>query len=214
MGEVVQYLHDLSRFIVCTPGKMSTSYLPMLQQEYAQVFRAQEPDAPSQGLAMIQQDTQDLPAKENQRFPSNQVYICEAIGEWGLKLDRLALMSSIMVNTNRLERRYSDVDTAGELEERGMLMIHELMRMIVDRVDFIDRQKFETRYDLSWQQEEHNQTPLQRNSVTEINNTNHVKREETPRRDTTGSGLSTPQYRSMSSDRSDDIVDLTYNQSN
>lgn len=187
--------------------------MPVLQHEYNQAYDEQEQDASSQEHDIIERDTQGLPAKENQRFPSDGIYICEAIGEWGLKLDRLALMSNIMVNTNRLERRYPHVDTAGELEERGMVLIHELMRMIVDRVDFINRQTFETRYNLKWQQEEHGQTPQQSSSVAETNNNaNHLKREETSRRDTADSGSSTLQYRSMSSDPSEDTVDLTSNQ--
>ncbi|KAK4511554.1 uncharacterized protein ATC70_012769 [Mucor velutinosus] len=217
VGAVVEYLHELRRYIICTPGKLSSTYMPMLQKEYSQVYDGEQ-DALSEGHAMAQQNnerTQGLPAKESQRFPAHEVYICEAIGDWGLMLDRLALMSSIMVNTNRLERRYPHVDTAGGLEEQGMVMIHKLMRMIVERVDFVNRQQFEARYDLNWQQEqEHEQTSQQRSGITESNKANHVKREETPRRDTTGSGSSTPHYRSMSSDRSEGTVDLTSNQPN
>lgn len=220
VSEVVQYLHDLRRYIICTPGKLSTSYMPMLQKEDSPIENEQEPEAQAEGdvLMMLQNNEpiQGLPAKESQRFPLNEVYICEAIGEWGLKLDRLALMTSIMVNTNKLERRYSNVLTAGDLEEHGMAMIHDLMRMIVDRVDFVNRQKFETRYDLNWQMELE-QAPQQNQShqsITDSSTTNHIKREESPRSNSTSSGSSTPQYRSMSSDRSDATMDLTLNQPN
>ncbi|GAN04282.1 hypothetical protein MAM1_0059d03742 [Mucor ambiguus] len=218
--EVIQYLHDLRRYIIYTPGKMSSAYMPMLQKGDSQGCDEHGQGTEDHGMPQRQahEHKQGLPAKENQRFPSHEVYICEAIGEWGLKLDRLALMSSVMVNTNRLERGYSHVDTVGDLEEHVMVMLHGLKRMIVDRVDFVSRQQFEARYDLNWQAEEqeaYEQTPQQNHhqlsSISESINSNHVKREETSSRDTTGSGASTPQYRSMSSNHSDGTVDLTSN---
>lgn len=193
--------------------------MPMLQKEDSQACNDadQEQGTDAHNIQQQQQDNQHthgLPAQESQRFPSHEAYICEAIGEWGLKLDRLELTSSIMVNTNRLERRYPRVDTVGELEYQGLKMIHELMQMVADRVDFVSRQQFEARYDLNWQEteeEEHEQTSQQR-STAESSNANHVKRQEAFRRDTsTGSGSTTPPYRSMSSDRSDSTVDLTPN---
>ncbi|CEP12871.1 hypothetical protein [Parasitella parasitica] len=131
--EVIRYLDCLRLFIIMTPGKLSETYMPMLVWE-------DEHDVHNHGL----------PARKDARFPSDQVYICEAIGDWGLRLDNLALISSIMVNTNKLERKYPHVTTPGDLEQHALRMIDELRRMVQGRIDFINRQKFEARYNLDW----------------------------------------------------------------
>ncbi|KAI8639971.1 hypothetical protein BD408DRAFT_370687, partial [Parasitella parasitica] len=133
VAEVIRYLDSLRRFIIMTPGKLSETYMPMLH-------RGGEHDM----------HHQDLPASKSERFPKYEAYICEAIGDWGLKLDSLALISSIVVNTNRLERKYPHVNSPGDLEQLALGIIHELRGMVQDRIDFVNRQKFEARYDLDW----------------------------------------------------------------
>lgn len=204
--EVVAYLNSLRQYLINTPGKLSRSYIPMLdrgtdEETYIQV----------------------LPAKKNQRFPPNTFYICEAIGDWGLKLDNIALLTNIMINTNRLERKYPNINSPGDLEDRAFTLMHDLIRMLQDRTYFINRQKFEERYGLNW-------TPCnaqsQLNSVSINNHTLIIKEEATTNgfRQQSSSGSNTPtanssmansdqRYRSASQESTAPTIDLTQERS-
>ncbi|KAI8647038.1 hypothetical protein BD408DRAFT_409108 [Parasitella parasitica] len=160
IAEVISYLDNLRRFIILTPGKLSEVNMPMLHREIKNDIH-----------------NQSLPARQNKRFPDSNAYVCEAIGDWGLKLDNLALISSVMVNTNRLKRGYSHINSPGDLEQFALEMIHELRRMVQDRVDFVNRQTFEARYGLGWTSK--NAQILQESALPDNGHyTNNVKTEE------------------------------------
>jgi hypothetical protein len=193
---VVDYLNSLRRYLINTPGKISDSYIPMLGSGIEE-----------------ETDMQVLPAKKNQRFPPNTFYICEAIGSWGLKLDNIALLTNIMINTNRLERKYPNINSPGDLEDRAFTLMHNLMRMIQDRTHFINRSKFEARYNLSWTTS-HAHPEL--NSVSIDNHILTIKEEA----NTNGSGSNTPtanssmtnsdqRYCSVSQESTAPTIDLT-----
>lgn len=203
---VVDYLNSLRQYLINTPGKISDSYIPMLGSGTEE-----------------ETDIQVLPANKNQRFPPDIFYICEAIGDWGLKLDNIALLTNIMINTNRLERKYPNINTPGDLEDRAFTLMHDLMRMLQNRTHFINRQKFEARYDLSWTT---SNAQSQLNNVA-INSPTLIIKEEIT---TNGSGQqslsgsNTPtanssmansdqRYRSASQESTAPTIDLTREQS-
>ncbi|CEP12585.1 hypothetical protein [Parasitella parasitica] len=137
IAKVISYLDNLRQFIIRSPGVPNESNMPMLH-------RGTEYDL----------HYQSLPARKNERFPVDEAYICEAIGDWGLKLDNLALISSVMINTNRLKRKYPKIDSPGDLEHLALEKVHEIRRMVQGKVDFVNRQIFEALYTLDWTDED------------------------------------------------------------
>lgn len=137
--DVLDYLHELRFYVINTPGKFSASYLPQLKDS-----RQREEMEPSNPLL------HQIPASKILRFPNKQVFLCEAIGLWNLHLDWLQLGCNIMINTNRLERKYPDYETAGQLESYILQMINTLLQQLEAKTDFISQEVFESRYDLTW----------------------------------------------------------------
>lgn len=145
VSKVVQYLHDLRRFIIDTPGKYGISYLPRLE-DIAELLPT---DLTVTGTT-DNNGSLNIPASKEHRFPYEICYICEAIGDWSLKLDKLALAANIMVNPSRLERKYPDLETAGDLEHYAIVVINQLLHMLSDRESFVNQEIFEELYGLQW----------------------------------------------------------------
>jgi hypothetical protein len=183
---VVEYLHELRQFIIDTPGKYGASYLPRLEEiaaaeiGFTVVDGILEEEGSRSHNAPICKDRSDslgshnLPASKDSRFPSDSSYICEAIGDWSLRLDKLALAANVMVNTNRLERKYRDFDTAGDVELYAIVSINQLLQMIHDHVSFINRDVFEQRYGLQWLENEEGMMQAE-DEQEELNKEEHVE---------------------------------------
>jgi hypothetical protein len=146
VSKVVEYLHELRKFIIETPGKYGASYLPRLEDIAEPQVDFTVVDAPGSSS----NGSHNIPASKDNRFPDEICYICEAIGEWGVRLDKLALAANIMVNPNRLERKYPDFDTAGVLEHYAIVSINQLLHMVHENVSFVNQEVFEERYGLKW----------------------------------------------------------------
>lgn len=152
VDDVIDYLHEVRTYVINTPGKFSASYMPKLKDN-----RHQDVVEPSSPLLF------GIPASQNSRFPVDKVYLCEAIGECSQLLDRLQLACNIMVNTNRLERKYPEFDTAGRLEFYVLELISNMLQYIETREDLITQQIFENRYDLNWSGTPNNKETLLNN---------------------------------------------------
>lgn len=83
------------------------------------------------------------------RFPED-AHVCEAIGGWGLRLDRLALSLLLLHEPARLERAYPHTTTPGEAEIAVLDMIDDILRAVETYEDVFTRESFENRYDLQW----------------------------------------------------------------
>ncbi|KAI7901674.1 uncharacterized protein BX663DRAFT_513646 [Cokeromyces recurvatus] len=138
---VIEYLHELRRFIIETPGKYSASYLPQLIKTTSDTIV----DSTSFYI---------LPASRNKRFPSDMIYICEAVGDWSLKLDNLALAANIMVHTNRLDRKYPNFQEPGQVEYYALKLINELLSTIASQKNLCNQFIFEDKYGLQWDEED------------------------------------------------------------
>ncbi|ORE06209.1 hypothetical protein BCV72DRAFT_228662 [Rhizopus microsporus var. microsporus] len=124
---IASFLHELRQYIINTPGKFSATYLPKPPKS-------------------------ELPASVNERFPGAEGWLCEAIGDWNAKFDCLLLAANVMVNVNRLDRKYPEYKTAGDAEYYCILSINELLHMIAspELGEVIKQSAFEQRYALEW----------------------------------------------------------------
>ncbi|KAI9343682.1 hypothetical protein BD770DRAFT_463822 [Pilaira anomala] len=124
--DLTTYLHDLRRYIIETPAKMSETHAPKLPERL-------------------------VPANKNEQFPAETTFLCEGHNEWKLQLDKLQLAVSVMINSNKLIRNYPDFKTAGEVEIFALERINYLLQYLKDEQDCIlDRAGFEKLYGLVW----------------------------------------------------------------
>lgn len=92
-----------------------------------------------------------LPASRNERFPENDAYLCEGIGDLTEKLDRLHLTINVLMNPQRLERKYMEYKTVGEVEMYILKSINQLLCELELKSDMIiTREAFESRHRLFW----------------------------------------------------------------
>ncbi|KAI8977633.1 hypothetical protein BDF20DRAFT_836415 [Mycotypha africana] len=101
-----------------------------------------------------------LPASLNQRFPEHEIYLCEGIGDWHLKLDLLRLLSAKLFNkiynNNSIENENDSLfNSTGHIEICILKVSNQLLQLIEQRTDLITRSKFELRYNLLWETDFH-----------------------------------------------------------
>ncbi|CAO3598303.1 unnamed protein product [Absidia cylindrospora] len=130
---VLKYVHELRDFILQGNSKLSSVYLPTLP-------------------FYVGSELFDL----HKRFPENTYYICEGIGSWNFRMQRLQLLSSIATNANRLQRHYEGISTLGSTEVAILVDVDDILSAI-EAADFlVDRIEFENRYQLTWEPNENN----------------------------------------------------------
>ncbi|KAL9554392.1 hypothetical protein MBANPS3_002837 [Mucor bainieri] len=115
---IIDYLHDLRSHILEPGGTRKDPKIPTLTST-------------------------PLPATEKQRFEG--CYVCEAIGDYGFKLDEIRLRVSKLSN-NGCHRLLSTSDA----EINVLCMIHEIRKAIESKKDVMDQCAFEARYGLIW----------------------------------------------------------------
>ncbi|KAI9244925.1 hypothetical protein EDC94DRAFT_688272 [Helicostylum pulchrum] len=126
--ELIKYLHDLRRYIICTPSKLSEAHVPKILET-------------------------ELVCTKSTRFPSDINYVCEGLGTWKITLDMLQLAANVMINKNKLERKYPIFQTAGEVEIFALEKINCLIYLIQQEHDVIMNQlAFEKFYGLVWEE--------------------------------------------------------------
>lgn len=92
-----------------------------------------------------------LPASKFNRFPENDAYLCEGIGNLTERLDRLNLAVNVLVNPQRLERKYTEYKTVGEVEMYVLKSINQLLCELDQNTEMIiTREAFESRNRLTW----------------------------------------------------------------
>lgn len=92
-----------------------------------------------------------LPASKYKRFPENDAYLCEGIGNLTERLDRLNLAVNVLVNPQRLERKYTEYKTVGEVEMYVLKSINQLLCELDQNTEMtITREAFESRNRLTW----------------------------------------------------------------
>ncbi|GAN06231.1 hypothetical protein MAM1_0116d05711 [Mucor ambiguus] len=84
-----------------------------------------------------------LPATEKQRFEG--CYVCEAVGDYGYKLDEIGL-KFIKLSNNKCHR----VSSTSEAELDVLGIIHDMLKSIESKKDIMDQCTFEARYGLMW----------------------------------------------------------------
>ncbi|ORZ01399.1 hypothetical protein BCR43DRAFT_542332 [Syncephalastrum racemosum] len=89
------------------------------------------------------------PVCRRRRF-SESAYVCEAVGGWGLRLDRLALSLLLIYEPARLGRGYPNTATPGEGEVAVLETIDDILKAAETYEDVFTRDAFEDRYDLDW----------------------------------------------------------------
>ncbi|KAI7881166.1 hypothetical protein K492DRAFT_194549 [Lichtheimia hyalospora FSU 10163] len=92
----------------------------------------------------------ECPASHIQRFPIDGLYVCEGIGEWGLRVDRLQMTLHLALFPERLQRMYPNIQSPGDAELTVFDALHDILECIGGMVDVIDRNEFEERYHLNW----------------------------------------------------------------
>lgn len=96
-------------------------------------------------------ESKTLPAAKSKRFPENDAYLCEGIGDLTEKLDRLYLTISVLMNPQRLERKYTEYKTVGEVEMYILKSINQLLcELELNTEMIITREAFESRHRLFW----------------------------------------------------------------
>ncbi|KAI8099161.1 uncharacterized protein BX664DRAFT_345260 [Halteromyces radiatus] len=133
--DILQYVYRLRNYLIQSPGKLSPTFIS------------------THRLNPI--DTSFL-FDGDKRFPAQTVYICEAIGGWNDMFQRLRLLTSIIVHNNRLLRGYSNITTQGVAEMTLLRIIDEIIQAYEAAEGFIDRDAFEERYELEWQDQNNN----------------------------------------------------------
>ncbi|KAI7876327.1 hypothetical protein K492DRAFT_198548 [Lichtheimia hyalospora FSU 10163] len=123
--DIVVYVHGLREYIINAIGKRSETYTYKLQPV-------------------------SCPAARNNRFPENEMYVCEGVGEWCRQIDQLLLLVSIIIYPNKLERQYYNLKTKGDTEMAFLDSVSHLLHEIEALNNVIDRATFETRYNLQW----------------------------------------------------------------
>ncbi|KAI9029699.1 hypothetical protein CLU79DRAFT_786979 [Phycomyces nitens] len=126
LTDLINYCHGVRDYVIGSTAKLSLSYMPKLQ-----------PQEPFFG--------------QHQRFPENDIYLTEGVGEWNIRIDRLALILSTLFSTNKIERKYPDITTQGEAELVVLSCIDDLLKAIEIHSDVFDQFEFENRYELVWQ---------------------------------------------------------------
>lgn len=125
LQDLVVYIHGLRDYIINAIGKRSESYTYKLQPV-------------------------PCPASRNSRFPENELYICEGVGEWCRKMDQILLLVSIIIHPNKLDRHYYSIKTKGDAEMAFLDLVSHMLHEIEALNNVIDRNTFESRYDLKW----------------------------------------------------------------
>ncbi|KAG1150489.1 hypothetical protein G6F37_001351 [Rhizopus arrhizus] len=126
----ISYLHDVRQYLTQTIGKFSASYLPRSIEQV-------------------------LPATANQRFPATESWLCEGLGEWSMKYDLLSLALNVALHPHRLERKYPEYETAGEVEYYCLMVINDLLHLLAspEEAQVVQRSVFEQKYGLRWAEE-------------------------------------------------------------
>ncbi|KAI8341321.1 hypothetical protein BC941DRAFT_347068 [Chlamydoabsidia padenii] len=125
-SDVLKYVYQLRNYVLQTPGKLSQVYLPTLKPyDKTKLFL--------------------------DRFPSDQHFICEGIGDWNDMIQRIQLLTSIITNTNRALRGYQGINTRGEAETALLGGIDDIIQAYESAQSFIDQETFEERYELTWE---------------------------------------------------------------
>lgn len=125
LQELVAYIHGLREYMINSIGKRSEAYTYKLQPV-------------------------SCPATRISRFPENEMYICEGVGDWCRQIDQLLLLVSILLHPNKLDREYYNLKTKGDAEMAFLDTVSHLLHEIEALNDVIDRSTFETRYNLKW----------------------------------------------------------------
>ncbi|KAI8388258.1 uncharacterized protein BYT42DRAFT_559486 [Radiomyces spectabilis] len=123
--DVLSYLHELRLYILDSPGKLSSTYIPRLVPI-------------------------PCPATRTTRFPDQGAYICEGFGHWNENIDHLTLFVSVMVYPHKLERVYGDLRSQGDLEIMVFQYMNDILRSLEMFHDVFTRESFERHYDLTW----------------------------------------------------------------
>ncbi|KAI8332725.1 hypothetical protein EDC96DRAFT_413846, partial [Choanephora cucurbitarum] len=84
-----------------------------------------------------------LPAGKEERFPLD-CYVCESIGHWHSTLDVIQLNLQSMLD----ERQ--PIEKIGSMQIETLQLINDLLKSFERRTDTITRAQFETRYQLTW----------------------------------------------------------------
>ncbi|KAJ8656752.1 hypothetical protein O0I10_007599 [Lichtheimia ornata] len=92
----------------------------------------------------------ECPASHLRRFPLDVLYVCEGIGDWGLRVDRLQMAMNLALFPERLDRAYPNIQTPGDADLTVFDALHDILEAIGGMVDLIDRNEFEERYHLNW----------------------------------------------------------------
>ncbi|KAI8136985.1 hypothetical protein BJV82DRAFT_525993 [Fennellomyces sp. T-0311] len=125
--DIVKFAQDVCNYILTTAGKPSECYAPKLPGTVC-------------------------PAEANRQFPPNELYICEGIGDWSYRINILLLSLSMVVHTNKLQRKYPNIETPGEAELTLLATAAEVLIAVEQMQDIVDRGMFERRYSLRWQE--------------------------------------------------------------
>ncbi|SAM02673.1 hypothetical protein [Absidia glauca] len=84
------------------------------------------------------------------RFPSNTVYICEGIGEWNSRLQKMQHLTSVLVHPHRLSKGYHQSRSLGNAELLLLRLINASLLAYEAADSFVDRALFENRYSMVW----------------------------------------------------------------
>ncbi|KAI9316902.1 hypothetical protein BX666DRAFT_2027709 [Dichotomocladium elegans] len=92
------------------------------------------------------------PVGQNQRFPENELFVCDALGDWGQKIDEFQLMCSILRSPTKLQRKYKNINTIGDVDYHVLVIASGLLKDAEQQHAVIDRTFFESRYCLQWEE--------------------------------------------------------------
>lgn len=92
----------------------------------------------------------ECPASHLRRFPLDALYVCEGIGDWGLRVDRLQMSMNLALFPERLGRSYPNIQSPGDADLTVFDALHDILEAIGGMIDVIDRTEFEERYRLNW----------------------------------------------------------------
>ncbi|KAI8335773.1 hypothetical protein BC941DRAFT_480492 [Chlamydoabsidia padenii] len=129
--DVLDYLHQLRLSLFQTAStNYSTNYLPQLELD----------------------GTANQPLfNSDKRFPDTIVCICEGIGEWNTRLQEIQHLTSIMTRHQQIPRGYQHIGSLGNVELLLLRQINECLMAYEAAESFVDRNRFEDRYGLVWE---------------------------------------------------------------
>lgn len=91
-----------------------------------------------------------IPATEHCRFPDDESYLCEGIGDWNIQLDIILVCLSIMMEVKPVEE--SGFKNMMEVELKMIEKINLLLQCVSQENNLMTRKKFEGMYHLNWRE--------------------------------------------------------------